>query len=377
MKIGILFTVNEYSVDPANLARKMEALGFESLWVPDHAVMPVHTTTPLPETQPGQGQIPEVYSHMCDPFVAMALAAGATTRLKVATGVLLVPERNPLLTANETATLDHFSDGRVLLGIGAGWLKEESEMLGVDFPHRWTQTREYIAAMRELWTKEEASFEGKYVKFPPVRLYPKPAQKGGPPILLGSKDKNALNWVAQWGDGWCPIFVSPEATAHRSATASRRMRTAGRDLLPPRHHRHEARVARRPRHRSIRPAPVRRRRRPSLRARADRRTLDRRKLRPRTRTPRVTLRLTCRRSIDRENLNMPLDAQMKNLLDAMAAADPRIPYPHAREARKNRAAASRAPPSNPSPMSKIAATRAGGAIPVRIYTPQGPGPSAS
>jgi len=209
MKIGILFTVNEYSVDPANLARKMEALGFESLWVPDHAVLPVHTTTPLPESQPGQGQIPEVYSHMCDPFVAMALAAGATTRLKVATGVLLVPERNPLHTANESATLDHFSDGRLMLGIGAGWLKEESEMLGADFPHRWTQTREYVAAMRELWTKEEASFAGKYVNFPPVRLYPKPARKGGPPILIGSKDKHALRWVAQWGDGWCPIFLSP------------------------------------------------------------------------------------------------------------------------------------------------------------------------
>ena len=209
MKIGILFTVNEYTVDPANLARKMEALGFESLWIPEHAMIPVHTTTPLPESPPGQGQIPEVYSHICDPFVAMALAAGATTRLKVATGVLLVPERNPLIPANEAATLDHFSDGRLMLGIGAGWLKEESEILGGDFPHRWTQTKEYIAAMRELWTKDEASFAGKYVNFPPVRLYPKPARKGGPPILIGSKDKHALRWVAQWGDGWCPIFLPP------------------------------------------------------------------------------------------------------------------------------------------------------------------------
>jgi probable F420-dependent oxidoreductase len=209
MKIGILFTVNEYSVDPVNLARKLEALGFESLWLPDHAVMPVTTTTPLPESPPGQGQIPEVYSHMCDPIVALSLAAGVTTRLKLATGVLLVPERNPLITAKEIATLDHFSGGRVLLGIGAGWLKEESELLGADFPHRWTQTREYIAAMRELWTHEAPSFAGKYVKFPPLRVYPKPARAGGPPILLGSKDKNALRWVAKWGDGWCPIFLSP------------------------------------------------------------------------------------------------------------------------------------------------------------------------
>ncbi len=211
MKIGILFTVNEYTVDPANLARKMETLGFESLWIPEHAVIPVNTTTPLPETPPGQGQIPEVYSHVCDPFVAMAMAAGATTRLKVATGVMLVPERNPIVAAKEIATLDYFSGGRVMLGIGAGWLKEESEILGADFPHRWTQTKEYIAAMRELWTKPEPSFEGKYVKFPPVRMYPKPAQAGGPPILIGSKDKNALRWVAQWGDGWCPIFLPPAA----------------------------------------------------------------------------------------------------------------------------------------------------------------------
>lgn len=210
MKIGMLIAANEHTTDPATLARKMEEQGFESIWLPDHPVIPVHTTTPLPETAPGQGQIPEVYAHISDPFVGMAMAAGATTTLKVATGVCLVPERNPLLTANELASLDHFSDGRVLFGIGGGWLREESEILGADFPHRWSQTREYIAAMRELWTKDEAAFEGRYVKFSPVRLYPKPRQKGGPPILIGSKDRNALRWVAQWGDGWCPIFLQPE-----------------------------------------------------------------------------------------------------------------------------------------------------------------------
>jgi alkanesulfonate monooxygenase SsuD/methylene tetrahydromethanopterin reductase-like flavin-dependent oxidoreductase (luciferase family) len=124
MKVGILFTVNEFTVDPARLAAKMEALGFESLWIPEHAIIPVNTTTPLPESPPGQGQIPEVYSHISDPFVAMAMAAAVTTRLKLATGVMLVPERNPLVAAKEIATLDHFSAGRVMLGIGAGWLRE-------------------------------------------------------------------------------------------------------------------------------------------------------------------------------------------------------------------------------------------------------------
>jgi probable F420-dependent oxidoreductase len=217
MKVGFLGVVNEYSVDPASLARKAEELGFESAWVPDHAIIPVHTSTPLPETQPGQGQIPEIYSHMCDPFIAMSIMAAVTTKLKLGTGVCLVPERHPLVTANEIATLDAFSDGRVLFGIGAGWLKEESEILGGDFPHRWSQTREYIQAMRELWTKDQASFEGKYVNFPPVKLYPKPVNKGGPPVLIGSKDRNALRWVARWGDGWCPIFYSPaEMRTHLS-----------------------------------------------------------------------------------------------------------------------------------------------------------------
>src|SRR3984957_11380920 len=229
MKIGMLTVVNEYSADPPTLARKAEALGFESLWLPDHPVSPAPPPAATPETPPGKGEIPDHYSRMCDPFVAMAMAAAATTRLNVATGVCLVPERNPLVTANEIATLDHFSDGRVLFGIGGGWLKEESEVMGADFPHRWTQTKEYIAAMRELWTKEEASFEGKYIKFPPVRLYPKPARKGGPPVLIGSKDKNALRWVAQWGDGWRPILLSPDQKKSELSKLRVECTKAGRD----------------------------------------------------------------------------------------------------------------------------------------------------
>src|SRR5260370_34821058 len=111
MKIGLLAAVNEYTDDPASLARKVEQLGFESLWVPDHAVMPVHTTTPLPESPPGEGQIPEVYSHMCDPFVAMAMAAGATTRLKGATGARRVPEREPSVSASKLRTADQLRAG--------------------------------------------------------------------------------------------------------------------------------------------------------------------------------------------------------------------------------------------------------------------------
>jgi probable F420-dependent oxidoreductase len=230
MKIGLLVAPNERSVNPADLARSAEALGFESLWLPDHSVMPVQSTTPLPETRPGQGGIPDIYYHICDPFVAMAMAAAVTTRLKLATGVLLVPERNPMLTANELGTLDRFSGGRVIFGIGAGWLREESEILGVDFAHRWSQTREYVAAMRELWSRDEASFEGRYIKFPPLRCYPKPARKGGPPVIIGSKDKNALRWVARWGDGWCPIFLSPAELKENLSKLRAECETAGRDF---------------------------------------------------------------------------------------------------------------------------------------------------
>ena len=183
MKIGLLNVFHETTARPAPFAAEMERLGFESLWVPEHPVMPANPKTPFPSG----GAIPDVYAHMSDQFVCLGMAAASTTTLKLGTGVTLVPEHNPLVHAKQVATLDYFSGGRLIYGIGAGWLREESELLGVDFPRRWTQTAEHIAAMRELWSKPEASFEGKYVKFPPVRSYPKPIQQPGPPVLIGRR----------------------------------------------------------------------------------------------------------------------------------------------------------------------------------------------
>jgi probable F420-dependent oxidoreductase len=225
MKIGILIVFHEISVRPAPFAQAMERLGFESLWVPEHPILPVDPKTPFPQG----GPIPDIYAHMSDQFVCLGMAAGATTKLKLCTGITLVPEHNPIVHAKQVATLDHFSGGRVIYGIGAGWLREESELLGVDFPRRWTQTAEYIAAMRELWSKPEASFEGKYVKFPPVRSYPKPIQQPGPPVLLGSKDKNALKRVAKWGDGWCPNRVDATYMKDQLAILKEECRAVGRD----------------------------------------------------------------------------------------------------------------------------------------------------
>jgi len=204
MKIGLLTPFTGKNAHPGEFARVAESLGFESMWVPEHPAMPAN-----PKQQfPAGGPIPPTYFQIADQMIALSMAAAVTKNLKLATGVCLVPEHEPLTLAKQLATMDAYSGGRVLFGIGAGWLREESDLFGVDFPHRWTQTAEIVAAMRKLWTEDQSSFEGKYVKFPAVKSFPKPAQKSGPPVLIGSLDKNALKRVAKWADGWCPIQLN-------------------------------------------------------------------------------------------------------------------------------------------------------------------------
>jgi probable F420-dependent oxidoreductase len=226
MKIGLLNVFHESTARPGPFAHAVEQLGFESLWVPEHPILPVDPKTPFP----AGGPIPDVYAHMSDQFICLAMAAATTSKIKLATGITLVPEHNPIIAAKQIATLDHFSGGRVIYGIGAGWLREESEIMGVDFPRRWTQTAEFVAAMRELWTRPEASFAGKYVNFPAVRSYPKPAQPAGPPVLIGSRDKNALKRVAKWGDGWFPNRVTPDEMKRDLATLRQECTAVGRDF---------------------------------------------------------------------------------------------------------------------------------------------------
>ncbi len=227
MNIGISVPLPAYLVDVGAMARTAEALGFESFWCAEHPFIPVHTTSRFPGT--ADGVIPESYSHFIDPFVALARASGTTSRIKLATGIVLVPERHPLLLAKEVSTLDLFSGGRFLFGIGAGWLREETQLMGGDFDHRWSQTRESILAMKELWTKPEAEFHGKYYEFPPVRSNPKPAQKPHPPVLLGGDAPKVLERVVAWGDGWLPNRVTPEQLREKRATLDRLAREAGRD----------------------------------------------------------------------------------------------------------------------------------------------------
>jgi probable F420-dependent oxidoreductase len=227
MKIGVSTRVSSQAMDVAAIAQKAESLGFESLWLPEHGVIPVHVTTRYQGSP--DGSIPPSMSDMGDPFIGLARASAVTKTIKLGTGICLVPERNPLLLAKEIATLDHLSNGRFLFGIGAGWLQEETEIMGGNFARRWSQTREAVLAMKELWTKEEAEYHGRFYDFPPVRSFPKPVQKPHPPILLGGSARNVFQRVVDWGDGWMPTRATPEDIKRARMTLNQLAAAIGRD----------------------------------------------------------------------------------------------------------------------------------------------------
>ncbi|MEW6299931.1 MAG: LLM class F420-dependent oxidoreductase [Thermodesulfobacteriota bacterium] len=227
MHIGILLTATAQSGDLAAIARQAEALGYESFWLPEHPVIPVGHKTPFPAAR--DGRLPEHYNRWVDPFIGLTVAATVTTRIKLGTGICLLPERDPLITAKVVASLDLYSGGRVILGVGAGWLKEETEVMGTRFGLRWKRLRESVEAMRVLWTQTEAAYEGELVRFPAVRCEPKPLQKPYPPVLLGAHGQKALERVARTYDGWFPLVQSPDALKRDVATLRQLTREAGRD----------------------------------------------------------------------------------------------------------------------------------------------------
>lgn len=228
MKIGIFYMPTSYSVDVATMAQHVEGLGFESLWLPDHPVIPVERTSPYP----GGGEMPDYYGHIMDPFVALAAAAGATSRIKLGTGIVLVPERDPLVTAKEVATLDQVSGGRFLFGIGAGWLKEEGEVMGTVWKRRWSQTREYMLAMKACWSEGPAEFHGEFVDFPLLHSDPKPLQQPHPPILIAGEMEKAPARIIEYGDGWIPryIMVTPASIESTRRHIEEQFRQQGRDF---------------------------------------------------------------------------------------------------------------------------------------------------
>ena len=226
MSVGTSVPLPAYTIDPAFMARKAEELGFESIWYAEHPVVPVHSASPFPATG---GPIPETYSHFTEPCIALARASAVTSTIRLCTGITLVPERNPLLLAKEIAALDLWSGGRFEFGVGTGWLREETEIMGGDFDHRWTQTREAIEVMKELWTKDEAEYHGRYFDFPLVRCYPKPVQKPHPPVLLGGMARNVLRRVVAHADGWLPNRVTPADVEDGRARLDALAGEAGRD----------------------------------------------------------------------------------------------------------------------------------------------------
>lgn len=200
MRVGAFYFPTDYGIDIAELARALEDRGFASLFVPEHTHIPVSRKTPFP----GGGELPRRYSHTHDPFVALAFAAAATKKLLVGTGILLVPQHDPIVTAKSIASLDQLSGGRFVFGIGGGWNVDEMENHGARYETRFRQMREHVLAMKELWTNDEASFHGEFVNFDPAWSWPKPAQRPHPPILLGGETDHTLKRVVDFCDGWFP-----------------------------------------------------------------------------------------------------------------------------------------------------------------------------
>ncbi|RUA23468.1 MAG: LLM class F420-dependent oxidoreductase, partial [Chloroflexi bacterium] len=175
------------------------------------------------------GAIPDDMVQIVDPFIALAHASAVTTTLKLGTSVCLVPEHNPLVQAKQIAALDFHSGGRFIFGIGTGWLREETEIMGGDFDHRWTQAKEAVEAMKELWTKDEAEYHGHYYDFPKVRVFPKPVQKPHPPVFLGGAAANVFKRVVTYGDGWMPVRATPDSVRAGRAALDELADAAGRD----------------------------------------------------------------------------------------------------------------------------------------------------
>jgi probable F420-dependent oxidoreductase len=225
MHVGLHMFATEYAIHVAELAREAERRGFESLLLPEHTHIPASRRSPWP----GGPNLPQEYWHTHDPFVALAIAAAATTTLRLGTGICLVTERDPITTAKCVATLDVLSNGRVLFGIGGGWNAEEMENHGTEFKSRFALLRERVLAMKEIWTKEEARFHGRFVNFDPIWAYPKPAQRPHPPVLLGGESGYTLDRVVEFCDGWLPRGRGNFDLAAGMADLKARADKAGRD----------------------------------------------------------------------------------------------------------------------------------------------------
>ncbi|TMB45147.1 MAG: LLM class F420-dependent oxidoreductase [Chloroflexi bacterium] len=225
MKFGVAIFPTDYAIPMTELAPAAEQFGFESLWVAEHSHIPASRSTP----PPSGGELRKQYWHTLDPFVALTVAALSTRTLRIATGICLVIERDPIHTAKEVASLDHVSGGRFIFGVGGGWNREEMADHGTDFSSRWKLLRERVEAMKAIWTQEVAEYHGELVDFGPMWAWPKPVQQPHPPIILGGSGPKILQRVVRYADGWMP---NRGEVVERIPELQRLAREAGRGPIP-------------------------------------------------------------------------------------------------------------------------------------------------
>lgn len=232
MKIGFFAIGPGLAAEPdiiKLIATTAEACGYHSLWAPEHIVLLDQYSSTYPYTQNGRMPFETMKVDILDPFLALTFAAAVTSKIRLGTGICLVPERQPLTMAKEVATLDKLSNGRFDFGVGIGWLKEEFEALEVPWPKRAERTRDYLVAMKKLWTEGESQHQGEFCRFPAVRSYPKPVQRPHPPIIFGGESEPALRRVGEVGDGWWGVNVTPDTARTHIANIRRHAEAAGRD----------------------------------------------------------------------------------------------------------------------------------------------------
>lgn len=231
MKIGVTANIGMYGTRLAEVAGAIEGLGFESVWAGEHIFVPVEIANPVRNGV----KLPEFYKNMPALFVTLGVVAGATRRLRLGTNICLVPQRHPLALAKEVATLDFLSGGRVVFGIGNGWIEEEAPIMGYAFKDRVRRTNEFLDALKVIWTEDEPSFAGEHVSFPAVYSNPKPHQKPHPPILIGAGDANIdnsriLKRVAERADGWLPLNLTPPQMKEQLEKLKELCEARGRDF---------------------------------------------------------------------------------------------------------------------------------------------------
>ena len=226
MKFATMLYSTDFAMRPDDFAVASESRGFESVWYPEHTHIPAERRTPFP----GGGDLPKDYWHMHDPFIALTAAAVATKTIKIGTGVCLITERDPIVTAKAVASLDVLSNGRFLFGVGAGWNAEEMENHGTEFKQRWKVLEERIEAMKACWTQEDSEYHGKHVDFGPIWSWPKPVQKPHPPIIMGAASPWGRERVARYCDGWIPLPGQMGNIEEEIADLEKRLQNHGRKL---------------------------------------------------------------------------------------------------------------------------------------------------